>query len=247
MTTSRVIAVIALATVLWSGAASAAMADDVPPVVEPPVVVEPPAPPPPVVVEPPAPPPVEVSPPAPPHVETPDEYSVRTTGYTVAGWAAYQVQEQIRLAQIQAQVTAFSQQYMNTLLAYYTAHPGQTLWFDTDTGVFTDGNGVAVDISAGSVAATGGTYGVSDDASVEQLEAIIAEAPVFSLGEEPSPALTPSYVPAPVATADPNPSDGGDSATTAAAAGASWAGVVALAFWRRRYRAIELLKKLKKA
>ena len=258
MRISRIVAVGVLALGLL-GTASAAYADDLP--IDPPPVVAPPAPAPPapepapVVTPPPA--PVPVAPPtpsapsapsAPPRAWTADEISLRDTGFTVAGYAAYQAELAPLHRQLAidgaASLLAFAQQYGDAVMSYQRAHPGSQIGFHPDTGLFTDASGALVDISGyGPVTGTS-NEGVSDSASVEELEAIVAEPlPLFTAPlaiVEPEPSETPTST----AADDPEEQTVAveDNGGTAIAAAAGWTAAAALAFWRRRFRAYELLK-----
>jgi len=214
-----------------------------PPAPEPAPVVTPPAAPEPVA------PPAPVAPAAPPRAWTADEISLRDTGYTVAGYAAYQAEMAPLHRQLAidgaASLMAFAQQYGDAVMSYQRAHPGSQIGFHPDTGLFTDASGALVDISGYGPVTGISNEGVSDSASVEELEAIIAEPlPLFTAPlaiVEPGSVATPTTTATAGAAEEPTVTVE-DNGGTAIAAAAGWTAAAALAFWRRRFRAYELLK-----
>jgi len=135
----------------------------------------------------------------------------------------------------QAQLSAFAAQYGNAIMNY-SKKGGGGVSYDHTTGVFTDiATGAVIDIAAYGVDAGAIPEAVAAlpaSASLTELEAIIAE-PVHSVH-----GMGVADAPAPLVEAQAGTGD----ATGVVVAG--WIGVAALAFWRKRYRAFELLRAL---
>ena len=222
------VAVGVVTAALWTSAVTAASAEDLPPVEPPPAVETPPAeapPPPPPVQEPAPPPPVTAPPPA--------------------------FDPALAAAEFEAATKAFQNQYGAAIQGYLTSRPGAQVHYNFSTGVFTDENGNPVDLAGyaspdyvwvdADAYGTGPVPGLSEEATVQELEAIVEEPAMYLprlVNEIAQPVTQPTLYPAPPVVPEEN--SGG---TVAAITG--WMMVAAYALWRRRFRAIELLKKAK--